>query len=130
MHSKNLTLNGTIVRGLGEGTFFMSMQHYQKEIKKKLGFRAYPGTLNLKVTKKQSSSLKSIASIKINGYKSNNKTLGGARCYKAKVNNINGSIIVPELTKHKNIIEFIAPIHLKSKLNMRNGDKIRVELLK
>ena len=128
MAVKKIAFSGVIVRGLGEGTYFMSMQHYQEEIKKKLGFKAYPGTLNLKVSKKQADSLKKLDAIKIDGFKSNNKTFGGAVCYKAKIKNIDGAIVVPDLTKHKDIIEFIAPMHLKSELNLKDGDKIKVEL--
>ena len=129
MSEKIKTLNVIIVRGLGEGAFFMSMRHYQQEIKKKLGFEVYPGTLNLKVGKKQKDILKSIKPIKIDGFKSGNKTFGGANCYRAKIKNINCSIIVPDLTKHKDVIEFIAPVHLKSELKLKDGDKIKVELL-
>ncbi len=130
MDSKEISIKGTIVRGLGEGAYFMSMQHYQKEIKSKLGFKAYPGTLNIKVTKRQTDSLKKLNPIKIEEFKSGNKTFGGINCYMAKIKNINGSIIVPDLTKHKNIIEFIAPVHLKSELKIKDGDKIKVELIK
>ncbi|MBI2659487.1 CTP-dependent riboflavin kinase [Candidatus Woesearchaeota archaeon] len=122
-------INGTIVKGLGEGAYFMSMKHYQKEMQKKLGFKAYPGTLNLKVNKKQIDLLKKLLPIKINGFKQKNKAYGGADCYKSKINNVNGSIIVPHLTKHKDVIEFIAPVHLKSELKLKDGDKIKVELI-
>ena len=128
-HMKKV-ISGVIIRGLGEGTYFMSMQHYQKEIKEKLGFVAYPGTLNLKVSQKQLELLKNFVPIKINGYKSDNKVFGGANCYRAKIKNINGSIIVPDLTKHKDTIEFIAPVHLKSEFKIKEGDKVKVELLK
>ena len=130
MNSKNLIMDGTIVHGLGEGTYFMMMQHYKNEIKKKLGFDAYPGTLNLKIYKENINILKNINSIKINGFESGNKKFGGIDCYKARIKNIYGSIIIQHLTKHKNnIIEFIAPVHLKSELKLKNGDKIKVELL-
>ena len=125
----NFAITGTVVRGLGEGTYFMSILHYQKEIKKKLGFRAYPGTLNLKIGKKQLDLLKNTAPIKIDGFKQKNKTFGGVNCYKAKIKNIEGAIIIPELTKHKNIIEFIAPIHLKSELKIKDGDKLAIKLV-
>ena len=128
MGGKYKILIGTIVRGLGEGTFFMSMPHYKNEIKKKLGFGAYPGTLNLKVSRTQLNLLKKINPIKIDGIKKNNRIFGGADCYRAKIKNINGSIIIPHLTKHKNVIEFIAPVHLKSVLKLKNGDKIKIEL--
>ena len=129
MDSKKISINGIIVRGLGEGTYFMSMQHYRKEIRNKLGFNAYPGTLNLKVNKKQIDLLKNIKSIKISSFKSGKKTFWGVSCYTAKIKNINGSIIVPDLTRHKNIIEFIAPVHLKSELKLKDGDKVKVELI-
>lgn len=121
-------IDGVIVRGLGEGTYFMSMGHYQKEIKKKLGFNSYPGTLNLKVAKKDKDLLRNFNKIGINGFKQKNKTFGGADCYKAKIRKVKGAIIIPHLTKHKNIIEFIAPIHLKSELKLKDGGKVRIEL--
>ncbi|MBI2557829.1 CTP-dependent riboflavin kinase [Candidatus Woesearchaeota archaeon] len=130
MPNKGMILNGTVVRGLGEGAYFISMRHYQKEIKKKLGFNAYPGTLNLRVDKKQTGIFKNIAPIRIDGYRSGNKTFGGASCYKAKIKNTSLYFIMPDLTKHKNVVELIAPFRLKSKLKLKDGDKIKVKLLK
>lgn len=129
MVKEETDLIGTIVRGLGEGTYFMSMGHYKKEIKKKLGLDAYPGTLNLKVGKNKANLLKNASLIKIDGFKSGNKIFGGASCYKAKIKNIDGFIIVPDFTRHKDVIEFIAPLHLKSELKLRDGDKIEIELI-
>ena len=121
-------IDGIVVKGLGEGAYFMSMQHYKDEIKKKLGFEAYPGTLNLKVSKRDASLLKSVNPIKIEGFKNGDKVFGGASCYKAKIMGIDGSIILPDINKHKDILEFIAPIHLRSELNLKEGTKIMVEL--
>ena len=123
-----MVLDGIVTSGLGEGSFFMSMEHYKNEIKKKLGFDAYPGTLNLKINKKQKESLKRINPIRIEGYEKDNETFGGANCYKARVNNINGAIIIPDLTKHKDIVEFIAPVNIKSELEIKDEDKIKIEL--
>ena len=53
MGGNNKVLSGIVVKGLGEGSFFMSMGHYKKEIKKKLGFNAYEGTLNIKINNKK-----------------------------------------------------------------------------
>lgn len=119
-------IGGVIARGLGEGTFFMSMRHYQKEIQKKLGFAAYPGTLNIKVGKKQRLLLNNLKKILIEGFKQGNKIFGGIDCYKATMKNINGAIIIPHMTKHKDIIEFIAPVHIKTELNLKDGSKVKV----
>lgn len=125
----DMIFTGIVSSGLGEGTIFISMEDYKEEIKKKLGFDAYPGTLNLKVDKKQLDLLKDIGIIRIESYKKDNKTFGGINCYKARINNINGAIIIPDLTKHKDIVEFIAPINLKSELKIKDGDKIKIELI-
>lgn len=122
-------INGVIVRGLGEGAYFMSMEYYQKEIKKKLGFKAYPGTLNLKVGEKYMNLLKNLDKIVIDGFKQKSRKFWGADCYMAKINNVNGAVLIPHLTKHKEVIEFIAPVHLKSELKLKDGGKVKVELL-
>ena len=120
---------GIVAAGLGEGAFFMSMPHYKKEIKEKLGFDAYPGTLNLKINKEQMYPFKKNNLIKIIGFKKNNKTFGGAICYKAKIDEIDGAIIIPDINKHKEeIIEFIAPVNVKSELNIKDGDKVKIQI--
>ena len=128
MGGNSKVIDGTIVEGLGEGSYFMSMDHYKKEIKDKLGFDAYPGTLNIKVDKNQLNILNN--SIKIDGFENEGKKFGGANCYRAKIKDINGSIIIPDINKHKeDIIEFISPNRVKSELNLRIGDKITIELI-
>ena len=122
-------MDGVVTSGLGEGAFFMSLGYYKEEIRKKLGIDAYPGTLNLKVNKKQLDSLKQLTPIIIPSYKENNAKFGGVKCYKAEINGIGGFIIIPDINKHKkNIIEFITPEHIKSKLKIKDGDKIKIEL--
>jgi riboflavin kinase len=116
---------------LGKGAVFMSIDYYKDAVKEKLSFDPYPGTLNLKVDEKQIELLKKSTLIRINSNKTDNKTLHGASCYKARINNINGSIIIPDINKHeKDIIEFIAPANLKSELNIKDGDKVIIELIK
>jgi len=122
-------IEGVITAGLGEGAYFMSLPHYKKEIKNKLDFDAYPGTLNIKIEIGQIDQIKKTDPIKITGFKEKNKTFGGASCYKAKIEDVDGAIIIPDINKHKDdIIEFIAPVSLKSKLNIKNGDKIKIQI--
>lgn len=124
------SVKGFIVSGLGEGAYFMSMERYRQEISKKLGFDAYPGTLNAKIKENRDELLKNFNSIKITGYTLNSKTFGGASCYKAKIKSINGAIIVPDINKNpEDIIEFIAPVHVKSTLNLNDNDEIKIEFL-
>jgi len=122
-------LEGIVVAGLGEGAFFMSLDHYKKEIKEKLGFDAFPGTLNIETDKENIDSLKKLNPIIISGFKKGDKTFGGVNCYNTKIDDIDGAIIVPHINKHKeDIIEFISSVHVKSKLNIKDGDKVKIKL--
>ena len=104
----------------------MSIGYYKKNTREKLGFDPYPGTLNLRLGKSAASLLKKLIPIRIDGFKKNSQTFGGADCYKIKINSINGSIIVPDLTENEgDIIEIIAPVNLKSELKIKDGDKVK-----
>ena len=46
-------IEGNIASGLGEGALFLSMPHYRNGIKKKLGFRPFEGTLNIRISSKK-----------------------------------------------------------------------------
>ncbi|MBI4452206.1 CTP-dependent riboflavin kinase [Candidatus Woesearchaeota archaeon] len=124
------SVKGTIASGLGEGSYFMSMEHYKQEINKKLGFEAYPGTLNIKIKENRDELLKNTKPIQLMGYISSNKKFGGASCYRAKIKNINGAVIIPDINKNpKNVIEFIAPVHVKSALRLNDNEEIEIEFL-
>jgi len=128
---RELVLDGIVVTGLGKGAVFMSIDHYKKEFKDKLGFDPFPGTLNLTVNKEQTSIIKNIEPIRIESFKKDEKTFGGVSCYKVKINNIDGAIIVPDLTEHEgDMIEIISSINLKSELKIKEGDKVKIELTK
>ena len=122
-------VKGVVASGMGEGAFFMSMPHYKNEIMKKLGFAAYPGTLNIKINPKHFDVLKKLNPIAITGFVSGAKKFGATKCYVSKIKNIQGAVIVPDLTKHGNdIMEFIAPVHVKTKLKIKDGDEVSIEL--
>ena len=122
------SIKGIVERGFGEGAYFVSMEHYKREIEEKLGFSPYPGTLNLKVGKKEMLAVKKIASIKLSEFSSTGKKFGGVDCCRASVGKIKGAIIIPDLTRHENVVEFIAPVHVMSKLNLNEGDFVDIEI--
>ena len=122
---------GAITRGLGKGAVFLSIGHYKEKIKEKIGFEPHPGTLNLQIGRKKSGFLNKIAPIRVEGFKKEGKAYGGASCYKIRINGISAAIIVPDLTNHgENMVEVIAPVDLKSELNVKDGDKVNIELVK
>lgn len=130
MEEQKTILEGVVMSGFGKGAVFMSIEYYKGKIKENLDFVPYPGTLNLKIHKGQANLLKETKSIRIEGFKKDNKMYGGASCYRVRLNDFEGAIIVPDLTEHEeDMIEVVAPINLKSRLKIKDGDKVKIDIM-
>ena len=70
---EKITFRATVVSGLGEAANFMSMSQYRKNIENVLGFSAYPGTLNLKISDKDKKMLIKGYPLRIKGFFSSGK---------------------------------------------------------
>ncbi len=125
-----ITLTGTIVAGLGEGRYYLSIRGYTKQFEHLLGFIPYPGTLNVKLDRESASARKRLDSrdpIYITSFKSNNRTFGGIRCYRATISGIEGALIVPDRSHYRSdVIETVAPVSIKDTLHRTNGDTVEV----
>jgi riboflavin kinase len=127
LKNKRISITGTIEDGSGEGGYYISLRKYKEKIRQKTGFVVYPGTLNLKVRKEEINPfLNSLNPIKIDGFKTRERTFGAITCYKIKLRDIDAAIVVPERNRYENILEIIAPVNLRNKLNLKTGDKITI----
>ncbi len=123
---KEKEIFGIVKSGIGEGAYYVSKEKYQRQFEKKIGFRAFPGTLNLMVNKaKLAQLIITKKAILIKGFKTKKRSFGSLTCYKAKINNVRCAMVIPERTRHsENIIEIIAPMRLRSFLRLKDGDKV------
>lgn len=129
-----LQLDGKVVSGMGEGAYYMSLDGYQTQFSEKLGYKPYPGTLNLKLLSQSTISMRSIMdsypSIFIRGFTDSSRSYGWVKCYPAILNKgamDKAAVIVLERTHYdKSILEVIAPVCVKETLGIRNGDDVRV----
>ncbi len=131
----SVTLEGIVFTGLGEGAYYIMKESYRKQFIEKLGFDPYPGTLNLKLTTdydvKTRSELEAYPAIEIEGFKNENRTFGRVKCYPVIVeNNVKGALILA-LRSHydTSVIEVIAPVFLRKRLKLKDGHKVKVEVL-
>lgn len=125
-------LSGRVITGLGEGQYYISLDGYRIQFLEKLGFDPYPGTLNIKLDATSVDVRKRITeSIKIAGFTDQNRTFGKGSCFKVMISNIEGAVITPERTHYpEDIIEIIAPVNLRNHLDLKDGHKINVEVIK
>jgi len=131
----SVTLEGILFSGLGEGAYYVTKEGYRKQFIEKLGFDPYPGTLNLKLTTeydvKTMSELETYPAIEIQGFKDESRTFGSVKCYSAIINNKEKGAVVYALRSHYNasVLEIIAPVFLRGRLKLKDGNKVKVEIL-
>jgi CTP-dependent riboflavin kinase len=130
---KQLVITGKIISGAGEGAYFTQIDWVQQQCEAKLGFKPYPGTLNLEISEEYLSIVKSLDQKKT-GIEliSPDPNFCNARVFAVSLGEISGAIILPEekVRVHpKNIIEIIAPLNIKASLNVKDGDFILFKII-
>jgi len=134
-HPVSVTVEGTVFSGIGEGAYYVTRPHYRKQFVQKLGFDPYPGTLNIKITSeydaKMRSELETYPGIEILGYTNEDRTYGSGKCFKAIINNREKGAVVLVLRTHydSSVVEIIAPTCLRDRLKLKDGHKVKLEVL-
>jgi len=131
----SITLEGILFSGLGEGAYYITRDGYRNQFIEKLGFDPYPGTLNLKLAteydSKTRSELEAYPAIEVQGFQNESRTFGSVKCYPAIINNKVKGAVVSALRSHydSSVIEVIAPTFLRNQLKLKDGNKVKIEVL-
>jgi riboflavin kinase len=131
-----IDFEGTVVSGMGEGAYYMSLEGYRKQFKEKLGYVPYPGTLNVKLIDPTFMNARReigrYPSVFINGFSDSTRTYGWVKCYKAAINNgkiNNAAVLVLERTHYDDtMLEVIAPVSIKERGGIQNDDAISIKV--
>ncbi len=127
--SEYIEITGEVVSGLGEGRYYIMKEGYYRQIKEKLFFEPYPGTLNIKVYPKDMQkveTLKNLPGICIKGFVSEGRTFGDVKAFLCTINGKDAAVIIPERSHYTDIIEVIAGKNLREELNLEDGDPVEL----
>ena len=129
-----ITLEGRVFTGLGEGAYYVSHPKYEKQFIEKLGFKPYPGTLNIRLVPesvKKRRKLELLPGIPIEGFTNEGRSYGNAKSFKAIINGaVKGGVLLIERTHYgPDVLEIIAPYYLRDRLNLKDGDLVRVDVV-
>jgi len=129
-----ISLRGTLVSGMGEGAYYMSLKGYTKQFKAKIGYIPFPGTLNVKLEKKEHvetmRQVSNMDGVQIAGFSDGKRTYGWVRCYKCTLNDkIPCQLILLERTHHDlSVIELISAACIRKKTGLKNGDAVAIRI--
>jgi riboflavin kinase len=127
-----LTIEGTIESGIGEGKYYVSRPFYIKQFQDGLGFEPYPGTLNIRLPDETDIKLRKFLdrypSLIVQSGVAEGRSFGHVRCYKALIDGkVEGAVIIPLRTHHPpNVVEIISPKNLKNALKKKDGELVTI----
>ncbi|MEM2971923.1 MAG: DUF120 domain-containing protein [Candidatus Bathyarchaeia archaeon] len=123
-------MEGKIFSGTGEGAKFVSLPWVKRQIIEKLGFEPYLGTLNIKLSKNYTNlkeHLKKAKPIEI----SPRKNFCRGICFKAcLMDNLKCAVVIPAVAGYpEDVIEILAPVNLRDKFQIKDGDIVKVKIM-
>ena len=130
-----ITIHGSVFSGLGEGKYYISRPSYMDSFVKKLGFRPFHGTLNLRIPSDDVDRLDLIRGswpVIIPGFEESGRQYGDVLCYEVKIPNLTAKVaaIVPRRSHYgSNVLELISDVNLRETLNLEDGSELAVNYL-
>jgi len=128
-----VNLSGNVVSGMEDGRYYLSLPRYVEQFRERLGFKPFPGTLNVVIKEPgKKLLLNRIKGVVVDGFSIGNRVLGKVKCFPVLINGkVRGALVLPERSHYSsNTIEIISRYNLRRKLKLKDGSRVGIELLK
>jgi len=129
--SNRWSISGKIVSGVKQGAFFTQLDWFQKQCFEKLGYKPYPGTLNLEISGEDISKVEFLEQNASIEFIPPDSTFCSGKAHPVVVEGLRAAIVMPaeEVRVHgNNIIELISDLRLKDALKLNDGATITVSI--
>ena len=123
-----MKIKGKVVTGLGASGKFLSIGWVNRAVCEKFAFNPFCGTLNIDVEDPAiQQELKEKGSNRITSCE---EGFCDALAYRGRINGrYDCGVIIPLVPQYpEQILEIVAPVHLKKALEIKDGDEIELEL--
>lgn len=122
-------IKGEVFTGMNEGADYIGMDPYQEKIESVTGFRPYPGTLNLRVNPEEAEKLREDLEPEIiESFEYRGQKYSRLEVYPVSVNGEEAAYIDIEITDYgDDVMEIVAPLNLRDRLDLEDGDEVRVD---
>jgi len=125
----NVEVRGTAFSGMGKGKYYVGLPEYQKRFEAALGYRPYPGTLNLKVEDKtivhRLAELRSSVGTKVPGFTLDGEQFSSLVCFEGRLGGERVTLLFIDITHYnETVAELISPTYLRGKFGIKDGDEV------
>ena len=139
-----MRLSGKVSSGLGRAHVFMAQRHYQDQFRPIISVTAWPGTLNVEVEGEMLRDYRKLrvsagieegeasrfTALRIHGFERDGVSFGGATAFSASLESdgtvTECALLIPDLTRHTDVVEVIACAFLREKLSIEDKDVIHL----
>jgi riboflavin kinase, archaea type len=123
-----MKIKGKVVTGLGESGKFLAIDWVNREVCEKFKFTPFCGTLNIDV--KDPAIQKALKKSATERISSRQEGFCDALAFRGMVNGLyECGVIIPLVPGYpEQILEIVAPLHLKDALGIKDGDEVELDL--
>jgi len=122
-----MEISGVIQSGAGKGAFFTQVDWVVQQCKKMLGYRPFPGTLNVRIDDADLEKLDLFFSAVDFELVPDDPAFCAAQVKKIMLNGIDAAVVKPSETVHiheSRVLEVISSCSLKQALDLKDGDTV------
>ena len=124
-------ITGKIVSGVKQGAFFTQLDWVQEQCLQKLGFKPFPGTLNLEIAHENMRIIEALQAQEGIELVPPDSNFCAGSVFPISIEGISGAMVAPaaDVRVHaKNIIEIISHLGLKDALGVEDGDWVTLTI--
>jgi riboflavin kinase, archaea type len=122
----NISLKGKVYSGKGEGKKFVTLPWVEHQIREKLGFIPFAGTLNIRLNREGLANKKVLLKAQRLEITPESGYCKGI-LIKAKISGLDCAIIIPQIGGYpSDVVEVVAAVFLRHKLHLADGSETAV----
>ena len=124
-----LGFSGRVFSGMGKGRYYVGHPEYQTRFERALGYRPYPGTLNLKledrVVIEKMRTLRSMGGIKIPAFSVGGEQMSALTCFNGSLRGERVTVLFIDVTFYnETVCELISRTFLRGSLGLKDGEEV------
>ncbi|MDA4124963.1 MAG: CTP-dependent riboflavin kinase [Thaumarchaeota archaeon] len=124
-----LRFAGEVFSGIGKGKYYVGHPEYQKRFDRALGYKPYPGTLNVRLLdpgdRKEVGELRARKGIRIDPFTFQGEGFSALTCFDGAMSGERVTVLLIDITHYnESVVELISPVFLRGRFGLKDGDRV------